>query len=66
MVLDLNDAASHGDGYGVGSIVRAKFRQDASNVGLDGFFGDPEAVGNHLVSISRSHLSQDVNFAFGQ
>jgi hypothetical protein len=49
--------------YGVGSVIGAKFREDALYVTLDRFFRDRQLIGDELVAIPS--CSQGQNFAAG-
>ena len=64
--LDLNNAALQRYGHSVGSIVRAKLRQNLPHVCLNRFLRNFEVVGNDLVRVAGSYLPQDVDFSVGQ
>ena len=63
--LNLDDATLQSDGHSVGSVIRAKFRQNLAHVCLNCFLGDFKMVSDDLVGVARSYLSQYVDFSLG-
>ena len=50
--LKLDNSALHADHRCVSSVVGAQFREDASDLALDGFFADRELRSNPFIGIS--------------
>jgi hypothetical protein len=64
--LELDDAALEGDGDGVGAVVGIELGQNTFDVGLDGFFGDGEVIGNDFIGVTGGDQAKDFDFASGE
>src|SRR6266403_549040 len=63
--LQFDDSALQPDGDCVGSVVRAKFREDVLDVSLNGFLGDGQFIGDQFVGVSGGNGSKNLDFPWG-
>src|SRR5262245_50640379 len=61
--LEVDDPALQTDGDGMRSIVGRELGEDVLDVALDGFFGDRELSGDHLVRVPAGNEPQHLDFA---
>src|ERR1700677_810053 len=64
--LELDDAALQADGDGVGAVVGIELGQNIFDVGLDGFFGDGEPIGDDFIGVTGGNQAKDFDFARGE
>src|SRR6202522_2470113 len=57
--LELDDAALQADGDGVGAVVGIELGQNIFDVGLDGFFGDGERIGEVFIGVTGGNQAKD-------
>ena len=51
---DLDSAALHGDGHGVGAMVRLKLGEKSPHMSFDGFLGNIELLSDDLVALPEA------------
>src|SRR5688572_29059310 len=61
--LQLDDAAPHADGDGVGAVAGPQFLHDVLDVDLDRLFRDEELLGDVAVPVPARDGAQDLDFA---
>jgi hypothetical protein len=64
--LQVDDPAFQTNGDGMRPIVGGQLGEDVLDVALDGFFGDGELGGDHLVGIPGRDEAEDLDFPNGQ
>src|SRR5580704_8008282 len=61
--LQFDDSPFQSDCDRVGSVVRAKFREDVLDVSLNGFLSDGQFIGDQFVGVSSGNRSKDFDFS---
>jgi hypothetical protein len=60
---EADQSSFDGDRHGMRAVIGAQLRQNAAHVALDGFLGNRELVGHHLVGVAGGYAHQHVQFS---